>query len=113
MRRALSAAAALGALALLVPAAHASLQDADVAVRVSPSGAVRRRADHDRRRVPRRLPRHPAAKGRVDRSDHGLGGLHAATRGGSTKLGSIDRSDTFNYEINGKRVRIIWHFRRR
>ena len=32
------------------------------------------------------------------------------TRGGSTKLGSIDRSDTFNYEVNGKRVRIVWHF---
>ena len=32
------------------------------------------------------------------------------TRGGSTKLGSIDRSDTFNYEDNGKRVRIVWHF---
>src|SRR5204862_7688573 len=32
------------------------------------------------------------------------------TRGGSTELGSIDTPGTFNYETNGKRVRIGWHF---
>ena len=113
MRRALFAAAALGALALLVPAAaHAYyLQDADVAVRVAPNGAllVAERitiggAYHGAYRDI------PLRKGEsIDRIRVSEGGTRY-TRGGSTKLGSIDRSDTFNYEINGKRVRIVWHF---
>src|SRR5262249_19201133 len=32
------------------------------------------------------------------------------TRGGSTKLGSIDTPGTFNYETSSSRVRIVWHF---
>ena len=32
------------------------------------------------------------------------------TRGGSTKLGSIDTPHTFNYELHKNKVRIVWHF---
>src|SRR4029453_16975286 len=52
----------------------------------------------------------PLRKGEsIDRIQVGEQG-EKYTRGGSTELGSIDTPPTFNYEQNGKRVRIVWHF---
>ena len=113
MRRALAAAIALAAVVLLVPAAARAyyLPNADVVVRVAPDGSLLV-AEHITitgayhgayRDIPLR-------KGEsIDRISISEGATRYA-RGGSTKLGSIDRSDTFNYETNGKRVRIVWHF---
>jgi hypothetical protein len=110
LRRALLAAFALAALALLVPAlAHAYyLQNADVAVRWR-----RRRSSSPRRS--RSSAYHgayrdiPLRRGEsIDRISVAEG--TAATPAARTKLGGIDRSDTFNYETNEKRVRIVWHF---
>ena len=113
LRRALLAAFALAALALLVPALARAyyLQNADVAVQVAPTGAllVTERitiggAFHGAYRdIPLRRGES------IDRISVAEGDRRY-TRGGSTKLGSIDRSDTFNYETNEKRVRIVWHF---
>src|SRR4029453_10517565 len=113
LRRALLAAFALAAAALLVPAlAHAySPQNADVAVQVAPTGALLVTekitiggAYHG---AYRDIPLRQGES--IDRLSPAAGG-RPYTRGGSTKLGSIDRSDTFNYETNEKRVRIVWHF---
>ncbi len=113
MRRAFVAALALAAAVLLVPAAARAyyLPNADVAVRVAPDGSLRvaeritiTGAYHGAYRDI------PLRKGEsIDRITVSEGDTRY-TRGGSTKLGSIDRSDTFNYEISGKRVRIVWHF---
>ncbi|HZO61354.1 MAG TPA: DUF2207 domain-containing protein, partial [Gaiellaceae bacterium] len=113
VRRGLLAALALAAVVLAVPALARAyyLQSADVAVRVAPNGAllVTERitiggAYHGAYRDI------PLRKGEsIDRITVAEGDRRY-TRGGSTKLGSIDRSDTFNYETSGKRVRIVWHF---
>ena len=112
-RRALLAAVVLAAAVLLVPAVARAyyLQNADVAVQIAPTGALLVTekitiggAYHGAfRDIPLR-------KGEsIDRISVAEGDRRYS-RGGSTELGSIDRSDTFNYETNGKRVRIVWHF---
>ena len=113
LRRALLAAVVLAALVLVAPAVARAyyLQNADVAVRVAPTGALLVTetitiggAFHGAYRDI------PLRKGEsIDRISVAEGNRRY-TRGGSTELGSIDRSDTFNYEDNGRRVRIVWHF---
>ena len=91
MRQALLLAAAVVALALPAAASAYYLPAARVNVRVAPTGALLdRREHHHRRRVSRRLPRYPAAQGRVDRPDPVSEQGEQYTRGGSTSSGRID-----------------------
>ena len=63
--------------------------------------AARRREHHDHGRLPRRLPRHPAPQGRVDRPDPGqrAGQEVHPRRQHRARLAST-RRDTFNYELH-------------
>jgi uncharacterized membrane protein len=113
VRRTLGAALALAAVVLLVPAAASAyyLPRADIAVRVEPDGSLLV-AEHITiggafHGAYRDIPlRKGESIDRISVSE----GTTRYTRGGSTKLGSIDRSDTFNYETSSKRVRVVWHF---
>lgn len=111
MRKALLLAAALAALALPGAAGAYSLPAADISVRVAPDGSLLvaenitiEGAFHG---AYRDIPlRKGESIDRIQLSERG----EQYTRGGSTKLGSIDTPHTFNYELHKNKVRIVWHF---
>jgi len=111
MRKALLLAAALAALALPGAAGAYSLPAADISVRVAPDGSLLvaenitiEGAFHG---AYRDIPlRKGESIDRIQLSEQG----EKYTRGGSTKLGSIDTPHTFNYELHKNKVRIVWHF---
>jgi uncharacterized membrane protein len=111
VRKALLLAAALAALALPGAAAAYDLPAADIAVRVAPDGSLLvnenitiEGAFHG---AYRDIPlRKGESIDRIAVSEQG----ERYTRGGSTKLGSIDTPHTFNYDLSSKKVRIVWHF---
>jgi uncharacterized membrane protein len=111
MRKALLLAGVLVALALPGAAAAYSLPAANIAVRVAPDGSLLvdenitiAGAYHG---AYRDIPlRKGESIDRISVSEQG----ERYTRGGSTKLGSIDTPHTFNYELHKNKVRIVWHF---
>ena len=111
MRKALLLAAALAALALPGAAGAYSLPAADISVRVAPDGSLLI-AEHITiegafHGAYRDIPlRKGESIDRIQLSEQG----EKYTRGGSTKLGSIDTPHTFNYELHKNKVRIVWHF---
>ena len=111
MRKALLLAAALAALALPGAAGAYSLPAADISVRIAPDGSLLI-AEHITiegafHGAYRDIPlRKGESIDRIQLSEQG----EKYTRGGSTKLGSIDTPHTFNYELHKNKVRIVWHF---
>ena len=114
LRRALLAAFALAALALLAAGARACVLPAERRRR-RPGGADRRAPRHREASRSTAPSTAPTATSRFARASRSTGspsprGTDATPAAAAPKLGSIDRSDTFNYETNDKRVRIVWHF---
>ena len=111
MRKALLLAAALAALALPGAAGAYSLPAADISVRIAPDGSLLI-AEH----ITIEGAFHGAYRDIPLRKDESIDRIQLSeqgekyTRGGSTKLGSIDTPHTFNYELHKNKVRIVWHF---